>query len=407
MKALKTVAAFTIASLLCIYLCFGAQEVPNDNIVPEIIPEPEKADYSGFAQGEPIIHDASVSAGSAILCSSDGLLIYEKNADVPLPMASITKVMSVIVALENITDREQTVTVPSSAVGIEGSSVYLANGEQTTYKMLLYSAMLESANDAVTALAILVGGSEEAFVSMMNAKARELSMSSTSFKNPHGLSENEHFTTARDYAKLMAYAIKNHEFCKLISTKKIAFTKLDGSMTRVLSNHNRLLNTYKGMLGGKTGYTKLSGRTLVTSAERNGTVLICVTLNAPDDWNDHSTLLDLGFEAVRTVTFSRSELQTEATVAGGNEANLFCSPIGDISITVKQGDEISVTFDQQRILFAPVSKGETVGNVRFYKNGALIKEAPLVAEAGIDIPDKIEDTSSIKKKLIDLIKIGA
>ena len=161
------------------------------------------------------------------------------------------------------------------------------------------------------------------------------------------------------------------------------------------------------MLGGKTGYTKSSGRTLVTSAERNGTVLICVTLNAPDDWNDHSTLLDLGFEAVRTVTFSRSELQTEVTVAGGTEANLFCSPLGDICITVKQGDEISVTFDQQRILFAPVSKGETVGKVRFYKNGELIKEAPLIAEAGIDIPDKIEDTSSIKKKLIDLIKIGA
>ena len=358
--------------------------------------------------------DTAIAKGSRLLIvnivdtgsddAAKNIVDKAKNADIPLPMASITKVMTVICALESIEDLSKEITVPDAAVGIEGSSVYLAKGEKVTYEMLIYSAMLESANDAVTALAICVSGSLEAFVSQMNEKAQYLSMTNTHFCNPHGLNENEHFTTARDYVKLMSYALENETFCKVIATKKITFAKLDGSMTRVLTNHNRLLNTYSGMIGGKTGFTKVSGRTLITAAKRGDTVLICITLDAPSDWNDHTKMLDLGFETVKTLTFKADEIAKELQVGGGDQEKVRLLAVNDVSYTVRNEADVSVEYELPHITFAPVKLGQELGKAVFFCNGNKIAEVPLYAESSVSVP-QLEEKSSISEKIKDLLRI--
>ncbi len=407
MKIVRVVALFLIASVLCTVACERLTSKKEQTAPPnsEEVELQKIKDYSGFASEKAFISGISVSAGSALLCTSDGLTIYEKNADIPLPMASITKVMSVICALEIIDDLKATVTVPDKAVGIEGSSVYLTKGEQVTYEMLVYSAMLESANDATTALAILCGGTEEDFVAKMNEKAKALSMTKTHFCNPHGLSENEHYTTARDYVKLMSYALENETFCAIIGTKKMTFSKSDGSMTRVLSNHNRLLNTYKWMLGGKTGFTKASGRTLITAAKKDDTTLICITLDAPNDWHDHTLLFDAGFEAVKTTTFTPEMLKSEVDIAG-TEVPLAATPPESISFSVKQDDVITHEISVPHLIFAPIEKGQQIGNVIFYKNGKMLTELPLIAEHTVDLPQENKNKGFFAQ-LKKFLKLGA
>lgn len=392
MKFLR-LAAFTLAVImLCAYFSeyLYKRNFPPDVNEPENkeendlkVPIKQGMDFTSFAQGEPLVQGVSVSARSAILCSGDGVLIYEKNADTPLPMASITKVMSVICALERINDLSSEVRVPKEAVGIEGSSVYLTDGEIVSVEMLVYSAMLESANDAVTALAIAVGGDCDSFVDIMNEKAKSLSMNSTNFKNPHGLSENDHFTTARDYAKLMAYAIQNETFCKVIATKKAVYPKYDNSMTRVLTNHNRLLNTYPDMLGGKTGFTKVSGRTLVTAARRGETTLICVTLDAPNDWDDHTALFEVGFDTVQTLKFTPNELSAQISVSGGERQNVNVNSYFDVFVTVKKGESVSVSLKVEPSVFAPVKRYAELGRAELIKDGECILSAPLYANESV------------------------
>lgn len=370
-------------------------------------------DYSGFAEGNPVFTaDAvSVSAKSVILCTDSGMLLYEKQADVPLPMASITKVMTATVALEVLgvfsieeTDKlKEEIEVNIKAVGVEGSSVYLKAGERVSYEMLLYSLMLESANDAATAIAYAVKGSEEAFVAAMNEKAAALCMNTTVFKNPHGLSQDGHYTTARDYARLMAYAIENPVFCQLIGTKKAVYPSTDGEMTRVLTNHNRLLSTYKYMLGGKTGFTKLSGRTLVTAAEKDGTRLICVTINAPNDWNDHTELFEKGFGAVKTEVFTPERCYASVPVACGDRQETACRIKKEVRLTVKAGTEIEVKFFCPSVLFAPIKTNCEIGRVEFYADGKRIAEERLYTENGVNSV-KVEEKSSFFGKITSFFR---
>ena len=231
------------------------------------------------------------SAKSAILIC-DGEVLYEKNADEELPMASTTKIMTCIIALETCdADEVVTVTYPSSLT--EGSSLYLKEGDEVTVSDLVYAAMLRSANDAASALACHISWSEDEFTHLMNETALSLGMTHTHFDNPHGLPSDAHYTTARDLARLASYAMNNEEFRKVASTERYDVT-VSGAVKTVV-NHNKLLFTYPGADGVKTGYTKTAGRCLVSSAERDGVRLICVTLRDPDDWRDHKALLDYGF----------------------------------------------------------------------------------------------------------------
>jgi len=238
----------------------------------------------------------SLSAASAILIdSATGKVIYEKNADRKMPMASTTKIMTAICTLDNINSNVP-IIVNSDAAGIEGSSIYLKAGERITIKELLCGMLLNSGNDAATALALEVGGSIDAFAKIMNKTARKIGALSSNFTNPSGLYEDNHYTTARDLAKIAAFAMENPLIRWMVSSKEMKISNGENKGGRFLKNHNKLLWQYEGCTGIKTGYTKKCGRCLVSAAKRNGRELIAVTLNAPDDWRDHRVLFDYGFE---------------------------------------------------------------------------------------------------------------
>ena len=210
----------------------------------------------------------SLSAASAILCDGvSGASLAEKNADARLPMASTTKIMTGLLAIERLSPDAE-ITVPPQAVGIEGSSVYLFAGERISVRTLLYALLLSSANDAAVALALTVSGSVEAFADLMNARGAELGLTNTRFLNPHGLPEDAHYTTARDLARLSCAALCNPLFAEIVATKRYTAPQEGTDGTRLFLNHNKLLRTYEGALGVKTGFTKKSGRCLVVAPRR-------------------------------------------------------------------------------------------------------------------------------------------
>lgn len=242
--------------------------------------------------------DIHLSAKSAVLYDPySQSFLYSKNADARLPMASTTKIMTALIAIEN-SQLETLVNISDKAIGTEGSSLYLKHGESMTMEDLLFGLMLRSANDAAAAIAYEISGSIEAFAEKMNEKALTMGLKDTHFTNPHGLDNNSHYTTARELAVITGEALKNDVFLKIVSTKKHIIKNADGE-ARLLINHNKLLNMYENTIGVKTGFTKKSGRCLVGAAERDGVRLITVTISAPDDWNDHIALFNYGFKKLK------------------------------------------------------------------------------------------------------------
>lgn len=240
---------------------------------------------------------SEVSAQSAILMEQhSGRILFEKDAHTKRRIASITKIMTAILAIES-GKMDDMVTVSARAVHTDGSSIYLREGEKIKLRDLVYGLMLRSGNDAAVAIAEHVGGSVEGFVFLMNQKAAEIGMRDTHFANPHGLDDAEnHYSTAYDMALLMQYAMRNKEFRKIAGTKVYRAPNPGEEWDRVWRNKNKLLtNLYEYCTGGKTGYTKRAKRTLVTTAFKGGLDLIAVTLNAPDDWNDHIAMYEYGF----------------------------------------------------------------------------------------------------------------
>lgn len=235
------------------------------------------------------------SAASAVLIEQEsGRVLYEQNPDEERLIASITKIMTAVVALERGEPQmEYTVTAADMA---EGSSMYLRPGDVLRLEELLYGLMLVSGNDAALAVAHCVCGGLEDFVALMNETAARLGMTHSHFANPNGLDAEGHYSSARDMALLAAYALENQDFRRIVSTASITIGE------RYLANHNKLLRLCEGCVGVKTGFTKAAGRTLVSAASREGMTLVCVTLNDGDDWNDHMNLIDYGFANYRLET---------------------------------------------------------------------------------------------------------
>ena len=322
----------------------------------------------------------SVSAKAAVLIDADtGRVMFEKNAEIRLPMASTTKIMTAIVALEH-GDPDDTVTVTKGSVGVEGSSIYLEAEEKLSLRELLYALLLASANDAATAIALHISGSVEAFASLMNKKAELLGLKNTHFKNPHGLDAEGHFTTAYDLAKITAAALKNKTFAEIVSTYNYNISGKDGGR-RYLVNHNKLLRGYEGCIGVKTGYTKADGRCLVSAARRDGMTLIAVTLSAPDDWRDHKAMLDYGFlhyESVKLCQQRESVISLPDVSKAGNEIE--CVAKTGIVLTLPRGGEITQVIECPRFFWNTPKKGETVGRVIFYRNGKEIARTTLIVK---------------------------
>ncbi len=326
----------------------------------------------------------SVSAESAIVLeATTGDVVFEKDADTRRPMASTTKIMTAITALE-AGDLDKKVSVPAEAVGVEGSSVYLEKGDSLSLYDLVWALMLESANDAAAAIAIEVAGSIEAFAELMNEKAAEIGLCDTHFTNPHGLDDEEHYTTARDLARLAVYALKNEKFAEIVSTYKKT-VEIDGE-TRYLLNHNKMLKLYDGAIGVKTGYTKRSGRCLVSAAERDGVRLVAVTLNAPDDWRDHTAMLDAGFEC-----FERRELIREGESVfivpciGSEKGEVLLSSHDALSAVVRKNTpDITRRIELPRYMWAPIEAGDMVGRIVFSQDGVDIGEVPIFADETVE-----------------------
>lgn len=324
-----------------------------------------------------------MSAKGMILAEEKtGKIIYEKNAHTKLPMASTTKIMTALCVIEN-TSLDELITVPKEAVGIEGSSMYLENGEKITVRDLLYGLMLSSGNDAAVALAIHTSSDVENFVKLMNNTAIKIGANNTSFTNPNGLPDDNHYTTAYDLMLITRYALKYREFKEIVSTyeKNISWSTRDHS--RTLKNHNKLLKMYDGAKGVKTGFTKAAGRCLVSYAQRDGVGLICVTLNAPDDWNDHISLLDKGFASVKVKNiFKKDSYIATAYVINGEKERVELVAKDDVNIIIQEGKmpKLNIVTEISCEIPAPVGFNDVTGKVYIYDGDKLIGETEVVTK---------------------------
>ena len=323
---------------------------------------------------------ASVSAKSSIVIDAQsGRVLYEKNAYERRGMASTTKIMTALVALERL-DLSSVVTVSPHAAGTEGSSIWLSPLEKISVYDLLYGLMLASGNDAASALAEHTAGSEDAFAIIMNARAKKIGAYNTNFTNPHGLPDENHYTTAYDLAIISAEAMRNPDFAEIVSQKQKTISWEGSRWDRSLRNHNKLLNRYQYAIGIKTGYTKKDGRCLVSCAEKDGRRLICVTLNAPDDWNDHIALHEYCFE--KFVAYK--------ACSGGESAGIFKNineNADDINLVYEKDFTTSLTNDEAENIKIekvfnvkyPVTKNQIVGRADILCKNEKIGSINLIA----------------------------
>lgn len=320
----------------------------------------------------PIKAQALSAEHAIVLDAATGRVLYEKAADERSLIASTTKIMTALVVCEhcNVLDRMR---IPPEAVGIEGSSMYLREGEILTIQELLYGLMLQSGNDAAVALAIYCGGTVEGFVGMMNDKAHRLGLENTHFENPNGLDSPGHYSTARDLALLTAYAMENPIFAKTVSTKSVRIGQ------RYLTNHNKLLWQLDGADGVKTGFTKAAGRSLVSSAVRDGRRLVCVTINAPDDWRDHKQLLEDGFSryAQRQLVNAGEVVGTVEVLNGdGDQASLIAED--DFYYALTEGESVSICLPPPGFVYAPVCRGQEAGYAHILVDGNAVGKVSVV-----------------------------
>ena len=332
------------------------------------------------------LSEPSVSAQAAILIEAEsGEVVFSRAENVRMPMASTTKIVTALTAL-TLAEPSTPITVAPEAVGVEGSSVYLIEGEVLSLEELLYALLLESANDAAVAIAVGLSGSVEAFAEQMNAVASILELQNTHFVNPHGLDSEEHYTTAYDLACLARYALQNELIRTIVGTRKCTIPHPGDVGVRLLVNHNKLLRLYDGCIGVKTGFTKRSGRCLVSAAERDGVTLIAVTLNAPTDWNDHTAMLDYGFSRYESVLLcDGEELLFPLPVVGGADAYVMLVNAEKLRVTLPKGHgEITMTVEAPRFVYAPVAEGETVGHAVYRCDTDGDGKAEILAKARLD-----------------------
>lgn len=332
--------------------------------------------------------EPGVSAQSAILISGDdGTVIFEKNAHERLAMASTTKIMTALLTLEEAErSGDPVIDITEEMVRVEGSSMGLQAGNRLTLTNLTSGMLLASGNDAANAAALYLGGSQEGFAELMNTRAREIGMTETNFVTPSGLDDEEHYSTAYDMALLGREAMGNEEFARIAGSSTLQVEFMEPEQKVSYTNHNKLLRIYDGCIGIKTGFTKKAGRTLVSAARRDGTTLIAVTLNAPDDWDDHMAMFDYGFETVKTVQMGGEALPETLPVAGSDKQGIGLRMGQKLNMTlpIEQAQEVESRVLLPKFLYAPVRAGEKVGRVQYLMGGEEIYSVPIIAaeEAG-------------------------
>ncbi len=350
----------------------------------------------------PVAAQPSVSSLSAVVYEpQSGRTLYEKDADTRRPMASTTKLMTALIAAEAL-DPDELLTVHPFSVLVEGSAMGLHGGDTLTVRDALAGLLLSSGNDAANVLAWRVSGSLPAFAARMNAKAAALGMSRSVFVTPSGLDEGEHGSTARDMALLGAAALQQPLVAQLCAAKQTT-VHVNGSPV-TLTNHNRLLSLYDDAIGLKTGYTKKSGKCLVSAATRDGVTLVVATLNGGDYWNDHMALYEYGFSQTESVSLSLPSLPTVA-VCGGEMTTVALTAIAPSPVVLLHGEDAQVTYewDIPRFVWAPLEQGNTVGTLRFRLGERVLAEVPLQAAQSVTAREAL---SFFEKWRRNVVRIG-
>ena len=341
----------------------------------------------------PVKAEAVSARRAYVLDAVSGRELFVRNPDERSLIASTTKIMTALIVCEqcNVLDRMR---IPKEAVGIEGSSMYLKEGEVLTLQELLYGLMLSSGNDAAVALAIYCGGTVEGFAELMNDKARNLGLTGTHFENPNGLDSPGPYSTARDLAKLAAYAMKNPIFYKTVSAKSVRIGE------RCLTNHNKLLWKLEGADGVKTGFTKAAGRILVSSATRQGRRIIGVTIDAPDDWNDHCQLLNEGFARYqdRQIVQAGQRVSVQE-VLGGDARRIEVLAAEDFSYALAAEECPQLVLPGPGFVYAPAVEGAEAGFAYVLINGTVIGKVPVVY--GATVEQEAEEQKGFWQKLFE------
>lgn len=349
------------------------------------------------------------SGAEAVIEITSGRVLFENNADKPLPMASTTKILTAIIIVEDCRlDAE--VSIPKEAVGVEGSSIYLVEGERMTVKDLLYGLMLRSGNDCATALALYHSGSIETFAKEMTLRAQKIGAENSHFLNPHGLPQKGHETTAKDLAKIAAYALRNREFSDIVGTKEYTIPDGGCGYARKLINKNKMLSMFEGADGVKTGYTKEAGRCLVTSATRGNMRLVSAVLDSPDMYGRSAELLDGCFSC-----FSMQKLfdadTYRAELATDSSSGKICTVAAPESclypLAKEEKRETEVRIQLPDKVFLPVHRGDAVGKIEIYLKNQLIFSRKIVSIVDVEKSylDFLRDIVRGKRRTCESINI--
>lgn len=338
--------------------------------------------------GEAQAQEVESSAASAIVIEAqNGTVLLSHQAEVERPMASTTKVMTALLALEEC-DLTELVTAGRNAFGIPGTSIYLSEGETLTMEDMLYGLMLASGNDAAVAIAEHIDGSVAAFCQRMTARARELGCEHTVFLTPHGLPQDGHYTTAHDLALIAREAMKNETFRQIVSTTRATIPWEGREYDRILNNKNKLLTSYAGATGIKTGYTRAAGRCLVSSAQRDGMEIICVVLNCADWFDESARLLDAAFAQYGWFTMLEAgETVREMPVEASGGAALRIVAQGALGGAAPKDSLPDLELELPQRLEAPIARGEVVGTARMVARGETVAQVPLVAGEAVQRDD--------------------
>ena len=375
---MKNIARRWLALILAVLCCIG-------------IPVGSLAETEGV----------SVSAEMAVLMEAEtGRVLY---ADQTAAMASTTKIMTALLTLEAAAADDTVVTITEEMVAVEGSSLGLRAGDQISLYNLAAGMLTVSGNDAARSAAIFLAGSEEEFAQRMNDRAEQLGMTNTHFVTASGLDAEEHYSTAEDMAKLAAEALKNEDFFHIASSPEYPVSFVSPEKTVRMANHNKLLGMLPGCVGVKTGYTKKAGRCLVSAAEREGVRLVCVTLNAPDDWNDHIALYESAFSSIQAMEIAPEQLPGFIDVVGGYVHRTALVYERTPRVLLFGEDDVTFRVTAPPFLYAPVPTGETVGTLEIYTNGVLTDTIPVRLSG--EIVQKKNDKTWWQKLLL-LFRIG-
>ena len=324
----------------------------------------------------------NTSAKAAVVIDGyTGEILYSQNCDERLPMASTTKIMTALLLCELGDDLTQEIVTTREMVTVEGSSMGLMAGDTVSYHDLLYGMMLSSGNDAANTAAIAIGGSVSRFVKLMNERAERMGLVDTHFVTPSGLDADGHYTTAYELALITKEALANENFAKAAASQSARLCYGNPPYNRTLTNHNKLLKMYDDIIGVKTGFTKKSGRCLVSASKKDGKLVIAVTLNDGNDWADHRALLDLGLSLIESKVFSPKKSEIYIDVANGYQMKV---SVPSTTINITDNSSVNYLINLPAFLYAPIKKGQQIGGISYYCNDVLVCDLQIVAEQNIE-----------------------